>query len=148
MNLIFGKTGLAARAFILCAMLFVGCRKPPVMPVDINSDDSCYFCKSPIAEPEFAAEFLTADGSVYKFDDIACMIASARVEGKKNIKSFYVMDAQSRTWAPAEQAQFVRSDKLRTPKNGGLVAFKDAAKARDLASRYQAELVKFDDLVK
>ena len=118
------------------------------MPENISSDDVCYFCKSPITEPEFAAEFLTTGGSVYKFDDMACLIASARVTGKENIKSIYVMDADSKTWAPAEKMQFVRSDKLRTPKNGGLVAFKDASKARDLASRYQADLVKLDDLVK
>jgi copper chaperone NosL len=130
------------------ALMIVGCQKSPVMPVNVESGDICYFCKSAIAEPEFAAEYLTTSGSVRKFDDIACLIASAKVAGKENIRSFFVMDSLSKTWIPAESALFVRSDKLRTPKSGGLIAFKEAAKAQDLAMRYQAELMKFAGLVK
>jgi copper chaperone NosL len=144
----FKRIGFIVGAFLAFGLIIAGCWKSPVMPEDISSDDICYFCKSPIAEPEFAAEFLTASGSVHKFDDMACLIASARVTGKDNIKSIYVMAADSKTWAPAEQVNFVRSDKLRTPKDGGLIAFKDASKAQDLASRYQAELLKLDDLIK
>jgi copper chaperone NosL len=149
MNLVeFKRMGFIVGAFLAFVLMIAGCRKSPVMPEDISSGDVCYFCKSPIAEPEFAAEFLTANGSVHKFDDMACLIASARVTGKDNIKSIYAMAADSKTWTPAEQAKFVRSDKLRTPKNGGLIAFKDSSKAQDLASRYQAELLKLDDLIK
>jgi copper chaperone NosL len=142
------RTEFIVGAFLVFVLTLAGCWKSPVMPENINSDDACYFCKSPIAEPEYAAEFLTASGSVHKFDDMVCLIASARVTGKDNIKSIYVMAADLKTWAPAEQVTFVRSDKLRTPKNGGLIAFKDPSKAQDLASRYQAELVKLDDLIK
>jgi copper chaperone NosL len=144
----FKRTGFIVGAFLALVLTLAGCRKSPVMPENISSDDACYFCKSPIAEAEFAAEFLTSSGSVHKFDDMACLIASARVTGKDNIQSIYVMAADSKTWASAELVKFVRSDKLRTPKNGGLIAFKDPAKAQDLASRYQAELFKIDDLIK
>jgi copper chaperone NosL len=144
----FKKTGLLSCVFLASLLFSAGCGKTPVMPENIGSDDVCYFCKSPIIEPDFAAEYLTTSGSVYKFDDMACLIGSARVTGKDKIKSIYVMDADAKTWVPAGQVQFVSSDKIRTPKSGGLVAFKYAAKARDLASRYQADLVKLEDLLK
>jgi copper chaperone NosL len=145
---VFMKTGIIAAGLIACVLLIAGCRKPPVMPVGISSDDVCDLCKSTIAQPDFAAEFLTKSGSVRKFDDMACLIASAKAIGKDQIQSFYVMDHKSITLMPAEQAYFVRSDKIQTPKNGGLIAFKDLSEAQNLASRYQAELVKFSDLVK
>jgi copper chaperone NosL len=144
----FKRTGIIAAGLIACALMIAGCRKNPVMPVNISSDDVCDLCKSTIAQPEFAAEFLTRSGSVRKFDDLGCLIASAKAIGKEQIQSFYVMDNKSMTLTPAEQAYFVRSDKIRTPKNGGLIAFKDLSDAQSLASRYQAELAKFSDLVK
>jgi hypothetical protein len=144
----FKRTGIIAAGMIACVLMIAGCRKPPVMPVNLSPDDVCDLCKSTIAQPEFAAEFLAKSGSVRKFDDMACLIASANAMGKDQIQSFYVMDSKSITWTPVEQAYFVRSDKIRTPKNGGLIAFKDLSEAQSLASRYQAELVKFSDLVK
>jgi copper chaperone NosL len=142
------KSGIIAAGLIACILMIAGCQKPPVMPVGISSDDVCDLCKSTIAQPDFAAEFLTKSGSLRKFDDMACLIASAQAIGKEQIQSTYVMDHKSVTLTPAEQAYFVRSDKIRTPKNGGLIAFKDLSEAQSLASRYQAEMVKFSDLVK
>jgi copper chaperone NosL len=133
---------------LACVLLISGCHKAANSPEDISANDTCYFCKSAITEPTFAAELITKDGSLYKFDDMACLIASTKVMGKENIKSFYVMDDSSKTWLPADQARYVHSDKLHTPKGGGYIAFKDASKAQDLASRFQAELLNFNDLVK
>jgi copper chaperone NosL len=133
---------------LACVLMISGCGKPATSPEKIGADDTCYFCKSTITEPDFAAELITKGGSLYKFDDMACLIASTKVIGKENIKSFYVIDDSTKAWAPADQAQFVHSDKLHTPKGGGYIAFKDAAKAQDLASRFQAELLTFNDLFK
>jgi copper chaperone NosL len=148
MNLPMFKRSLFQAGVLACALLIAGCHKAATSPESIGADDTCYFCKSLIAEPAFAAELITTGGSLYKFDDMACLIASTKIIGKENIRSFYVMDDQTKTWLPAEQAQFVHSDKLRTPRGGGYVAFKEATKAQDLASRFQAELLKFGDLVK
>ncbi len=149
MNLFgFMKIKVVAACISACALMAAGCQKAPVMPVEISSEDECYFCKSKITDPAFAAEFLTNSGSVRKFDDMACLIASAKEIGKENIQSFYVMDNISVTLIPAEHAQFVRSDKIQTPKNEGLVAFKNPSEAQSLAARYHAELVTFNDLVK
>jgi copper chaperone NosL len=146
-SLVFRKMSLVAGLFF-CLLTIAGCHKAATSPENIGADDACYFCKASITEPDFAAEIITKSGSLYKFDDMACLIASAKIIGKENIKSFYVMDDQTKAWLPAEQAQFVHSDKLHTPRGGGFIAFKDALKAQDLASRFQAELLKFNDLIK
>lgn len=134
---------------LFCSILIgAACEKAPVKPVNIGPNDVCFYCKSPIADVAFAAEFITKDGFVRKFDDFSCLIANAKKLGKKNIRAFYAMDVLSKTWSPVEQLQFVRSDKIRTPRSGGIVAFQDASKAKGVAARYQAELVRFDDIVK
>jgi len=137
-------------ALLACAtMLVAGCGgDSAAKPVSITPNDVCFYCKSPINDVAFAAEFITKTGFVRKFDDIGCLVANARKVGKKNILAFYAMDAQSKTFFPADQVQYVRSDKLRTPRNGGIVAIQDPVQAKNLAARYQGELVKFDDLVK
>jgi copper chaperone NosL len=131
-----------------CIFLAAGCQKAPVGPVNIGSDETCSYCKAPIVDIEFAAEAVARDGSLRKFDDIGCLVASTRSEGKDSLKGAYVMDYQSKTWQTADKAHFVRSDKMRTPKGSGIVAFEKASEAQDLASRYQAELLTFADLVK
>ena len=140
------KTAVGALAAFL--ILAVGCAKaPPPKPMSINPTDSCFYCKSAIQE-RFAAEFASKNGFIRKFDDMGCLIADVKKVGKKNVIAVFVMDVQSKTWMPGESAFFVRSDKLLTPQKSGIVAFKDEAKAKELATQIQGELLKIGDLLK
>ena len=139
---------IALSTLILSAALVLsGCEKTPVKPVNITANDVCFYCKTPIQNVVFAAEFVTNNGFVRKFDDIGCFIANAKKVGKKNIVAFYATDAQSKGLFPAEQLQLVRSDKLATPQKGGIVALQDPAQAKAVAARYQGEILKFSDLI-
>jgi hypothetical protein len=133
---------------LLSALFIVACSEAPPKPSTINPSDTCFYCKSPIADLKFAAEFVSKDGFVRKFDDFGCLIANARRVGKKNIKAFFVMDIRSSTWTPAEQASFIKSDKIMTPRNGGIMAFKDSAAAQEVAKKLNAETLKLEDLIK
>jgi nitrous oxide reductase accessory protein NosL len=144
----FGNQCAVGGVLFSMVLLGAGCENAPVKPVSIGPNDVCFYCKSPITDLAFAAEFITKDGFVRKFDDIGCLVANVRKVGRKNIQAFYVMDALSKTWLSAQEAQFIRSDKIRTPKNGGIIAFRDASKAQQMASRYQAEIIPFEDIVK
>lgn len=140
---------LIVGGLLACALVFFSaCQKAPLKPLNITSNDVCFYCKAPITEIQYAAEFVSKDGFVRKFDDLACLIKNAGKVGKKNIAAFYAMDYPTKQWLAAEEAVFVRSQKFKTPKDGGIIAFKDPSQAQALATRYQAELVKFDDLVK
>ncbi len=131
------------------ALLLTGCAKAPLKPVDLAADELCAFCKGVIAEKQYAAEFITKDGFVRKFDDIACMVQHAKGKVKReNVAAYFIMDFPTQQWVPAQDAKYVKSDKFKTPKDGGILAFKDPGKAQALASQYQAALVSFDDLMK
>jgi hypothetical protein len=143
------QTFLLAGLLTILAFLPVGCQKAPLKPVDITADDLCAFCRGMIAEKQYAAEFITKDGFVRKFDDIACMAQHAKGKVKKeNVEAYFIMDFPSQQWVPAQEAKFVKSDKITTPKNSGILAFKDPAKAQALATQFQAQLLTLDDLLK
>lgn len=117
-------------------------------PLDIAADDTCLFCKKPIAEKRYAAEFVTKDGFVRKFDDIACMVQHANKVKKNNILAFFTTDYPSGTWVNAGDAVYLRSDGFKKQVAGGILAYKDKARAEAIATQYKAELVKFDDILK
>jgi copper chaperone NosL len=139
---------LASGLLLFATFLCSACGQKPVQLEQIDDDDICFHCKLPVSDVAFSAECITKDGEVRKFDDIGCLIASARKTGRKNIVAFFARDIMSREWFPADQLQFVRSANIPTPNKTGLIAFRDAAKARQIASRYQAELTALEDMLK
>ena len=140
----FALAGLLVGALVLLS----ACQKTEIKPVDIVTGDTCVRCKAPITEKHFVAEFVTKDRFVRKFDDISCMAQHAAKVGKNNISAYYVADFPSQKWLKAEEAHFVQSDQISTPKNSGILAFKDEVQAKALASQYQAKLLSFSDILK
>jgi copper chaperone NosL len=141
-----GAMLLAAAAILL--MLFTGCGSSEIQPSAIVKDELCARCKSMIAEKQYAAQFVTKDGFVRKFDDISCMVQHVERVNRKNISAFFAMDYASQSWVKGEEASYVRSDKFQTPRNGGILAFKDRNQARALSTQYHAELLTFADIIK
>ncbi len=142
----FGSACLGLALFALA--LLSACQQAEIKPLDIVTGDTCLRCRAPITEKRFAAEFVTKDGFVRKFDDISCMTQHAEKVGKKNISAYYVADFPTQKWLKAEEAYFVQSDQISTPKNSGILAFQNEAQAKALASQYQAKLLTFNDLLK
>jgi hypothetical protein len=124
------------------------CQKAEIRPLDIATGDTCYRCRAPITEKHFAAEFVTKDGFVRKFDDVSCMTQHATKVGRKNIDAYFVADFPSQKWLKAEEAHFVQSEQISTPKNSGILAFADEAQAKAVAGQYQAKLITLNDLLK
>jgi copper chaperone NosL len=152
----FASKTLLACFLVVVVALISGCSTATVpKPVEIGLTDTCTFCKQRIEEKKYAAEFLTKDGFARKFDDISCMIQHAKKVKSANIAEFFVMDydaaqadpSQS-SWLNANQAQFVQGEQIKTPMNGGVVAFKDKARADSVAASFQAKVVGFTDLMK
>ena len=136
-----------ASACIVLSM--AACQQAELKPLEITQNDVCFRCKSPIADKHYAAELITKDGFVRKFDDIGCMLQHAKTRiGKNNILGYFVMDFPSQQWVKADEASFVKSEGFKTPKDGGILAFKDHAKAQALAQQYKAQMVTLEDLLK
>ena len=132
------------------ALLLAACSQPavPSKAVDIAKADTCTRCKKPITDIQFAAEFITKDGFVRKFDDIGCMLEHARKLTPAKIAAFFTMDYDKKEWMKAENAAYVKSQRFKTPNDGGILAFSTRERAQSLATQYQAELVAFNDLLK
>lgn len=142
------------RAFIIgCGIAAViglaQCQRRAIEPIAIESNDMCSFCRMSISEKRYAAELIDEQGEVFKFDDIGCM--ANFIKQKKNnatVQGTFVMDFDRREWLKAETAFYVRSSELRTPMNGGIVAFKDQSSAEVAIAKYHGTKLEFPEVTK
>jgi nitrous oxide reductase accessory protein NosL len=137
-------------ALTFAALIFLGAcsSAAPPKPVDIAEGDTCAYCKKPIADLRFAAEFATKDGFVRKFDDIGCMIEHGKKGKSSAIAAFFAVDYDKKAWMKAEDMSYLRSKNLNTPGGSGIAAFADKSRAQALAAQFQGEALGFDDLMK
>jgi copper chaperone NosL len=130
----------------MSSMLFlVGCQKSVIVPVALAPEDMCAYCKMAISEKRYAAELIDSEGQAFKFDDIGCMVNFS--QSRKNttkIVAYFVMDFDERQWTKADDAYYVRSSEITAPMNGGIIAFKNQAKAKEAADRYHGKLIRFE----
>lgn len=141
---------LSVVSWIVIAGIFLAsCQKRMIGPVAIAPEDMCSFCKMAISEKRYAAEFIDSEGQPFKFDDIGCMVNFVKSKRNKDrIDAYFVMDFNDRQWLKAADAYYVRSAELKTPMAGGIVAFRDEARATEAAAKYHGKLMHFDDLFK
>ena len=95
------------------------------------------------------AEVIDEEGEVFKFDDIGCM--ANFIKQKRNnatVQATFVMDFDRREWLKAESAFYVRSSELRTPMNGGIVAFKDQSGTEAAIAKYHGTKLEFPEVTK
>lgn len=140
--------GLFKVTAMFSLLLLVGCETSKFEPVALAPEDMCAYCKMAISEKRYAAELIDSEGQAFKFDDIGCMVNF--IKSKKNtakVVAYFVMDFDERQWIKATDASYVRSSELNTPMNGGIIAFKDLAKAKEAADRYHGKLIRFEDLL-
>jgi len=102
-----------------------------------------------VSEKPFAAEVIDAEMSVYKFDDIGCMLDFLRQGDRKDkAAARFVMDYESQTWIEAEQAHYVKSTEIRSPMASGLIALRERAAAERHAAKFKGQLLSWADLAK
>lgn len=143
----FVPPGLFVPALIFSVLVFADCQTRKIEPVAIAPGDMCSYCKMAISQKQYAAELIDSDGEVLKFDDIGCLLnflkqRSINVSGA----SWFVMDFDQRQWIKADNAHYVESKEVTTPMNGGIIAFKDQARAQEAVGKYHGKLLNFKDL--
>ncbi|RSD26708.1 nitrous oxide reductase accessory protein NosL [Mesobacillus subterraneus] len=124
---------------LLLLASLTGCQNSSMEPEEINPEiDVCEVCNMGIAHEHFATEVVTADGEVYKFDDIGCMEEflekESELEGKEEAKK-YVRDVDSGEWVELHKAYHAFHPDFWTPMANGVVSFKD----QESADRYVKE---------
>lgn len=91
--------------------------------------DECAGCRMTLVDQHHGAELVTAKGKVFKFDDLACLLAFQRRDSGRlgSDAQLVVIDFnRPNTFLPVGQAIFLHHDRLRTPMGGGFAAFANA----------------------
>ena len=102
----------------------------------------CAHCGMLISETMFAAAYKGPGAEARVFDDIGCLVASSKREADPGGLRFWFHDAPTGEWIAGSDATFVKSDRLRTPMSGGLIAYRDAAAAERGAVEYQGRVIR------
>ncbi len=121
--------GFRGLFFILALVaLFGGCEKKDYTKeaAKMHWDrDMCERCKMAISDRKFAVQAVDAQGKVYKFDDIGCLILWHKKEHPEIVlKKIWVTDAKTGEWIDAKRACYT-TDNL-TPMGYGFGAHKKA----------------------
>ncbi|TRX38874.1 hypothetical protein FNW52_02185 [Flavobacterium sp. ZT3R18] len=133
--------------FLLSFSVF-SCTNYNAVAIKLNTDN-CDFCKMSIADGKFGAEVITQKGRVYKFDDIMCMVNYCRENSAIKIKAFYVNDfTKENVLIPGETAFFLSGETILSPMKGGVIAFSSNKEAAALESKFKAESITWDAVIK
>lgn len=108
-------------ALMVIIMLSTSCS---AKPEPITNQDACHFCKMTITSSNYAAEWITDKGKVFKFDDIHCLQGYLKDNTATAQGSAWFMDfAHPGQFIPAEKALLLQSDELKSPMGGNTAAF-------------------------
>lgn len=94
-------------------------------PVEIHyASDECVHCKMMITDNEFAAQLVTEKGKALKFDAIECLAVYHR-ENEDDLKDARLWVSnynEPGTWLDAFEAQYVKSEVIKSPMGESLLA--------------------------
>ena len=129
----------------MAAVALAACAGGPPEPAPIVLDeDACSHCRMTISEREYAAELVTREGQVERFDDVGCLAAWLREHGRPEGAAAFVVDYRSGEWLAAEAATYVVSPALPTPMRSGLAAFADRAAAEAATAELGGETANWE----
>lgn len=113
-----------AAVTLALALGLTGCKAGP--KAIRYGQDECAGCKMTLVDQHHGAEIVTARGRIFKFDDLACLLAFRRRDSGRlgSDARLVVIDFnRPNTFVPVGQAFFLHHDRLRTPMGGGFAAF-------------------------
>ena len=120
--------------------------KGPKPPEILYEQDVCTSCGMIISEARFAAATVLTNGEARKFDDIGEMLVYHMEHPTEQVEAWFVHEYEDEHWIRGETAYFVRSDSLKSPMGGNIVAFEDEEAAAALAAEFQGEVYTLDQL--
>jgi copper chaperone NosL len=133
--------------FVAFALLVTACSADVTGPPEIVVDQTaCSHCGMYVSEPAYAAAYRAHGKEARVFDDIGCLLDALRQETATTI-DVWVQDAAGGGWLDAGDAVFLRSPNVRTPMNGGVLAYAGGAAAEKAAAAQRGEVMSFQELI-
>ena len=125
-------------AALLLLLVAAGCGSGEIKPVEIYAEDICSSCRMAISERSFASEIITAQGEVFKFDDLGCLEKFRAAAPQLTAARVFVTAYETREWIEEKSANIVLT-RVKTPMGSGKVAFADSAQSAAFAAQYPSE---------
>jgi copper chaperone NosL len=114
---------------------------PPSIVVDRTA---CSQCTMLVSEIAYASAYRAGSAGTRVFDDIGCMLEAMKRDGVRAGDAalrVWVHDAQTNEWIDGAAAVFVIAPEVKTPMGGGIIAYRDAARAERVATEHHGRLV-------
>lgn len=124
---------------IIFAATIVGCSSGPE-PLKLNKDN-CASCKMSISDAKFATEAVNDKGRVYKFDDVKCMLQFVKADAAFKGTLYVVPTENPALFVVAKDASFVKSDSIKSPMGGNILAYESKQAAEVAARAYGVNVV-------
>lgn len=140
---------LLAVCLFFSTTVLVACQgksNEPQPPEIVYGQDVCDQCGMIIGEGRFAAATLLTDGEALIFDEIGDMLVYQMDHPEAQVKAWFVHDYPSEAWMRGETAYFVKSESLKTPMGGGIVAFEKKEVAEAFATEWDGKVYTLDEL--
>jgi copper chaperone NosL len=131
---------------IISMLLITSCSSGP-QPIKYGVDN-CSHCKMKIVDQTSGAEVITSKGKVYKFDDLVCLQSYLKDESAVaiQVEEIYLTDFMgAHQLVKAENCILYKSDKLRTPMNGNIVALSKSDSLNHLLQEWGGVQIKWSD---
>lgn len=124
--------------FVGAALMLASCSSRAPKPVDIFAEDACSTCRMAISNVSFAAEIISTESEVFKFDDIGCLESWKEKPGQLEIAAVFYKDYETKLWLGESESIVVRTGVM-TPMGSGKLAFSDSTRAKAVLAQYPAE---------
>jgi copper chaperone NosL len=131
---------------VILLFFVAGCSQEPV---EIHyASDECAHCKMMITDDQFASQLVTAKGKAYKFDAIECMAVYHR-ENKDELNGSRLWVSNYKepgTWLDAFEAQYVKSEVIKSPMGASLLALADQESGKKHIEDKAGRLLLWDEV--
>jgi copper chaperone NosL len=140
-------THLMYALVLMVSTLALSCN---VEPEPINyGKDACDHCRMTIMDPKFGAELVTSKGKIYKFDDVNCMVSfmnNGPAKGQETSHLLIVDFLKPMTLIPAQDAQYLRSEEVKSPMASQVAAFSDSHQRAQHLDKWGGEPMNWEDV--
>ena len=143
------KKNKAASLLSLLAISTVlsSCASKGPEAINLNKDN-CNNCKMTIADARFACELVTEKGRVYKFDDMACMVAFKKENTDKvNNALIFVSDyVKPNLLKSVDALTFIVGENVGSPMGGNYAGFSNKDSATFYESNLSAKIITWNSI--
>ncbi len=124
------------------------CAPPAPVAIDTKSD-ACARCRMSIDTLAHAAEIVTSDGDIRKYDSLGCLLGDYREQtrGGRRVAGAWVVDYDTKAWLKAEEARYALVNLPTDHMGFGAVAASSQAAALKLAGGDASKVVDWQTLI-